>query len=132
MKTESKTTILRNLRSQWTHDFGNHKLDLINSEILKLSIKTGPISDSDITSSLKKLSFIRGNQSLPKPRGATEASGTSSVKVQYEDKLLINGKQKSLRTSGVDQIRRMQDDIAVAKETRNHTHVTSIKGSLEK
>jgi hypothetical protein len=90
MKTESKTAILRNLRSQWAREFGDHKIDLINSEILKLSMKSGPISDSDLNASLKKLTNNRGNLSSPKPR-ATLASGTASAhqvtRVPEEDKL---------------------------------------------
>ena len=55
MKTESKTTILRNLKSQWTKELGIHKVDNINQEILKLSMKSGAITDKDIAFSQKKL-----------------------------------------------------------------------------
>jgi len=99
MKTESKTTILRNLKSQWTKDLGTCKLDSINQEILKLSMKSGALTEKDIAFSQKKLCV-----SPMKARGAVNA-GTSSANPRERgaeaEKLLI-GKHKNLRSSGVD------------------------------
>ena len=74
MNTESKTTILRNLKYQWTKDLGSNKLDIINQEILKLSMKTAPLTDQDIAFSQKKLCISPKR----KARGAV-ATGTSSA-----------------------------------------------------
>ena len=132
MKTESKTTILRNLKSQWTKDLGSNKLDVINQEILKLSMKSGPLTEKDIAFSQKKLCVSPKR----KARG-TVATGTSSAQGErgVEAEKLLMGKHKSLRSSGVDQITKLQDEIAanpMSIGTRNNTQVFSKQHSLEK
>ena len=107
MKTESKTSILRNLRAKWTDEFGQHKQDLINSEILKLSMKSGSLTEADIAVSLKKMSIKRGNYSSPKPRATV---GTTSA--QNPDRIIDEKLYENNLRSSVNQ----KDDIAVAQK----------------
>ena len=74
MKTESKATTLRSLKQKWTLDLGTSRLDKINQEILKLSMKSGPITEKDIALCQKKLQI---NVSPVKERAAV--GGTASA-----------------------------------------------------
>jgi hypothetical protein len=80
MKTESKTVILRNLRTQWSKELGDNKMDKINQEILKLSMKSGPISEKDITASMKKLCLNTEVSPLrPRPIVASPKDGIGAA-----------------------------------------------------